>query len=91
MVAGAFDVFLQHAFSQLQLEPHWVDDIVCLSSSTAIVCQVSSDEHSLMRRDDNRIVARLEDEQPYEEAENRDEDARKESCPESRYLEAGYN
>ncbi len=44
-----------------------------------------------MRRDDNRIVARLEDEQPYEEAEKRDEDARKESCPESRYLEAGYN
>jgi 2-isopropylmalate synthase len=47
--------------------------------------------HSLMRWDDNRIVARLEDEQPYEEAKNRDEDAGKESRPESRYLEAGHN
>ena len=44
-----------------------------------------------MRWDDYRIVARLEDEQPYEEAKNRDEDAGKESRPESRYLEARHN
>lgn len=37
-----------------------------------------------MRRDDNWIIARLEDEKTYEEAENRDEDTRKESRPESR-------
>lgn len=44
----------------------------------------------MSRRDDDRIVACLEDEQTNNEAERRDEDARKKCRPESRYLEPGH-
>lgn len=42
------------------------------------------------RRDDDRIVACLEDEHANDEAERRDEDAGKERRPESGYLEPGH-
>lgn len=41
-------------------------------------------------RDDDRIVACLEDEHANDETERRDEDTRKERRPESRYLEPGH-
>ena len=52
---------------------------------------VSSNDHRMIRRYDNRIVAGLENEQPDKKAENRDENTRKECRPESRHLEAGNN
>lgn len=42
-----------------------------------------------MRRDDNRIVTGLKNEQSYEEAENCNKYTRKERSPESGYFEAG--
>jgi len=46
---------------------------------------------SVMRRDDDRIIPWLEDEQPDYEAQHSNEDTRKKCRPESRDLESGHD
>lgn len=46
---------------------------------------------SMVRRNDYRVIACLENKQPYKKTQNGNENARKESGPESGHLEAGHH